>query len=191
MLISLLLTSALADTPTQRKAVERCMQNWADHPFGDTPDFRVLSTSVRVMGIGSSEVREEPTDSPDLVLVEPSVNVLTRTTYKLHNPNGWYCFHANVGVLSKIVFDADCGANLADSRSGAVVMGDSDVSGGVVVLGDVEVRRSCPKTPAPTSTPAPTDAAPSSPAPAPAPAPAASEATHPAPAPASELERAE
>ncbi|MEZ4316926.1 MAG: hypothetical protein R3F61_05470 [Myxococcota bacterium] len=151
MIAALLLTSAYADLPTserQRAAVDRCLAHWKEHPFGDAPEFRVLSASVRVFGVGSQETLESATEKPDLVLIEPSVNVLTKTTWKLHNPNGWYCFDTNVGVLSKIVFDADCDANLADSRSGAVVMGDTETNGGVVVLGDIEVRRSCPVKPA-------------------------------------------
>lgn len=168
----LFLTAALAQSPTegterQQAAIDRCLAHFDGHPFGEKPEFRVLSASVRVMGVGSPEVVDEPTDGPSLVLVEPSVSVLTKTTWKLHNPNGWYCFDANVGVLSKIVFDAACGANLADSRTGAVVIGNTETNGGVVVLGDVEVKRDCAKAaptpastaPAPTA-PAPTDATP-------------------------------
>ena len=136
---------ALAEEPTarQHKAIDRCLDVWDGHPFGDKPSFRILSPSVRVMGIGSSEVREDPTDEPELVLIEPSVNVLTKTTWHLDNPNGWYCFNGNVGVLSKIVFEADCAASLADSRSGAQVLGGSETNGGIVVLGDVEITRAC------------------------------------------------
>lgn len=148
--------SALAQTPAEQlpaaevnierrdAAVQRCLAHWATHPFADRPTYRVLSTSVRVMGLGSREPQEEhATPGPELVLVEPSVNVMTKTTFTLKNPNGWYCFAENVGVMSKIVYDAHCTANLADSRSGAVVIGRSATNGGVVVLGDVEVRRDC------------------------------------------------
>jgi hypothetical protein len=146
MLIALtLLATAFAETPNarQQKAIDRCLDVWQEHPFGDSPQVRILSPSVRVLGLGSDEIREKPTEEPELVLVEPSVNVLTKTTWYLDNPNGWYCFNGNVGVLSKIVFEADCSASLADSRSGAQVIGRSETNGGIVVLGDVEVKRAC------------------------------------------------
>lgn len=148
MLTLLTLSAALAQAPTsgterQRAAINRCIGHWGETPFAEDAKFRVLSTSVRIMGLGSQEVVETATAEPELVLVEPSVNVLTKTTFKLRNPNGWYCFDTNVGVLSKIVFDADCGANLVDSRSGAKVAGNSATNGGVIVLGEVEVHRSC------------------------------------------------
>ena len=157
-----LVPQAAAEEPTerQRKAISRCLGVWDGHPFGDAPAFRILSPSVRVMGLGSAEVRETPTDSPELVLIEPSVNVLTKTTWHLDNPNGWYCFNGNVGVLSKIVFEADCGASLADSRSGAQVIGNSETNGGIVVLGEVEITRSCPVPPAQPQPAAPADSLP-------------------------------
>jgi hypothetical protein len=153
-----LFTAALAQTPapvttlpTNERldaAALRCLLHWKDHPFGPQPSYRVLSPSVRVLGLGSRETTEElATATPELVIVDTSVSVLTKTTFTLANPNGWYCFAENVGVLSKIVFDAHCSANLADSRTGALVMGRSHTNGGVVVLGDVEVRRECPATP--------------------------------------------
>lgn len=133
-------------TPTrQDAAIARCLSVWRDHPFGVNPSYRVLSTTVRVMGMGSREnVEDRVTDVPELVLVEPSVNVMTKTTTVLKNPNGWYCFAENVGVMAKLVFDAHCTANLADSRSGAIVMGRSSTNGGVIVMGNAEVRRDCP-----------------------------------------------
>ena len=146
LLISLpLFATAFAETPNarQQKAIDRCLDVWQTHPFGDAPQARILSPSVRVLGLGSDEIRDAPTEQPELVLIEASVNVLTKTTWYLDNPNGWYCFNGNVGVLSKIVFEADCSASLADSRSGAQVIGRSETNGGVVVLGDVEVKRAC------------------------------------------------
>lgn len=129
----------------QDAAIARCLSVWGDHPFGASPTYRVLSTTVRVMGMGSREnVEDRVTDAPELVLVEPSVNVMTKTTTVLKNPNGWYCFAENVGVMSKLVFDAHCTANIADSRSGAIVMGRSSTNGGVIVMGNAEVRRDCP-----------------------------------------------
>ena len=144
MLSAVVHASPLQGSERQQAAIHRCLAVFGEHPFGEEPRFRVLATSVRVMGFGSPEVVDGPTEADELVFIEPSISVMTKTTYKLNNPNGWYCFNTNVGVMSRLIFDAHCGANLADSRSGALVLGGSDTNGGVAVLGNIEVRRHCP-----------------------------------------------
>ena len=130
----------------QRTIVARCLAAWAgSHPFKAVGEqsFRVIRPQVRVMGMGGQEVEDAiTTDKPALVLIEPSVNVMTKTTFKLLNPNAWYCFDANVTVMGKSVVEVDCGAKLADGRSGVEVFGANDPDKqGVTVMGATEVHR--------------------------------------------------
>jgi hypothetical protein len=130
--------------------VQRCLTSWGSHPF-TTPEsqaFRVLASSVRVMGFGSTEaVDDVATSYPQLIVVRPNVSVMTRTTWKFLNPNGWYCFDTSVTVLAKGEIELGCGTRLADGSGSATVIGSSERAGGVTVLGTVEVRETpgCPK----------------------------------------------
>lgn len=125
------------------RQVEACLRSWGSHPFA-TPEsqrFRVVDASVRVMGFGSTEVVDDvATNYPQMVVIRPNVSVLTRTTWKLHNPNGWYCFDTSVAVLAKGEIELTCGAHLADGHRAVELLGNTD-KGGVSVLGDVEVHR--------------------------------------------------
>ncbi len=123
-------------------AMGRCMEAWAPrHPFPPNGPFkaRFIETKVRVAGIGSEVVDDAITKLPQLIYVKPAVNVMTKTTLELLNPSGWYCLEANVTVMGKMVIKAACGAKLADSRSGATVLGANDASGGVTVLGSTRI----------------------------------------------------
>lgn len=133
----------------QKAAVQKCLAAWGKHPFDTekTLRFRVIEPKVRVMGLGAQETRDEDTtDKPVLILVEPSVNVMTKTTYGLLNPNGWYCFDASVTVMGKALIKAHCDTKIADARSGAAVIAHSDSEkDGVTVLGSTRVEREqCP-----------------------------------------------
>jgi hypothetical protein len=134
-------------TSSQLAALNRCIQGWGEEaPWTDASDqkVRVIATQVRVMGFGGSEpVDELETDYPQLVLLEPSVSVATKTTYKLLNPNGWYCFHTATTALAVSHVRLACDAHLANSSdSGVAVIGSDETGkgdGGVVVLGQFEV----------------------------------------------------
>jgi hypothetical protein len=109
----------------QRAVVGRCLSSWATHPFGKVGEqsFRVIRPKVRVMGMGSAEIVDDvATTDPVLVLVEPSVNVMTKTTYTMMNPNGWYCFDTSVTVLGKAVVQVHCHAALAEGRDGGAAV---------------------------------------------------------------------
>lgn len=123
--------------------LQRCIAAWGSHPFGEqTPrEVRLMTSSVRVMGIGKELTDATPTAWQQLIFVKPAVNVMTKTTLELMNPNGWYCLDANVTVAGKFVIRADCETRLADARSGAAVLGSSDAQGSVAVLGAVRVER--------------------------------------------------
>ena len=72
-------------------SIAACLKAWGNHPFGSTPQFKTLETSVKVFGIGRETGDTEPTSSPSLVLINPSFNVMGGSTIELLNPNGWYC----------------------------------------------------------------------------------------------------
>lgn len=135
--------------PNQMAALNRCLQAWGDHPFGpdlSKTEVRIVPAQVRVMGFGGIEPKDVlATDYPQLVLIEASVSAVSRTTYELQNPNGWYCFHTATTVLGQNRINLACDAQLANSRSsGVAVLGEDESGkgdGGVVVLGEVEINR--------------------------------------------------
>jgi len=139
-------------------ALQRCIAAWGDSPFGKAPyKARFIEAKVRVMGAGHEIDDDVATTWPQLIFVKPAVNVMTKTTVKLRNPNGWYCLEANVTVMGKLVIQAACDAHLADSRSGATVIGSNSSDGGVTVMGSTQVVRdsNCHAAPEAAAAPAP------------------------------------
>ncbi|MEP7262349.1 MAG: hypothetical protein ABI669_14160, partial [Usitatibacter sp.] len=82
-----------------------------------------------------------------LVYVRPAVNVMGKSTIRLVNPNGWYCFRSNVTVAGKIEIQAHCKAHLASAREDGTAVGAVDESNkGVAVFGALRVERfDCPE----------------------------------------------
>jgi hypothetical protein len=138
MLGALAAPSALAD---DHKILMKCLKRWDKHPFPAKLTYKVMEAKVKVFGIGSDLRDDTKTKEPRLVLIKPSVNVMGKFKYHLLNPNGWYCLEADVNVMGKAEINLACTAKLASSKSGATVMGGSDKSGGVVVMGKTEIRR--------------------------------------------------
>ncbi len=136
---------AFADDEDDDDAVRACLKSWGNAPFEmKTPHYRTLSTKVKVIGIGANPEDKTTTAKPDLVLVKPGVAVMSKITYELQNPNGWYCLKGKVAVMGKVEINVNCKAKLASSGDGVGVLGatDSD-SGGVAVMGAVRLNRVC------------------------------------------------
>lgn len=125
--------------------IKKCLDKFGDsHPFKDDKSkrFRVIDGSVKVLGIGGKVYDRTETSYPQLILVKPTVNVLTKSEFDLMNPNGWYCMKANVTVLSKNIVNLHCQARLATSEGDTVVMGSGESgTGGVTVLGKLKLNR--------------------------------------------------
>lgn len=122
-------------------ALARCLKAWGKHPFSAKPEFKTLPTSVKVFGIGKNPKDTEITVNPALIMVNPAVNVMGGTIYELLNPNGWYCFKANVNVMGGLIIKAHCKAHVASATSGATVMGSSESEDkGVTVMGSTKVE---------------------------------------------------
>ena len=139
-----ILGSASAMAADQR-VVDRCIADWGSaSPFkkGTVPN-RVISPGVKVFGIGKNNNGDETvTDKPSLILVRPAVNVLGKSTIRLANPRGWYCFKSNVTVAGKIAIEAHCNAHIASARDdGTSVMAADDSREGVAVMGALRVSR--------------------------------------------------
>ena len=135
---------ALGDTGDQA-ALDQCIAAWGKaSPFrkGTAADG-VIATGVKIFGIGSSSTGDDPvTRRPRLVLVRPAVNVMGRSTIKLSNPQGWYCFRSNVTVMGKLQIEAQCHAHLANAREEGTTVGAADESNkGVAVFGALRVDR--------------------------------------------------
>ncbi|HXS53736.1 MAG TPA: hypothetical protein VN782_14475 [Usitatibacter sp.] len=135
---------SFADSGDQA-ALDQCIAYWGkSSPFrkGTAPQG-VISTGVKVFGIGSSSSGDDTvTAKPRLVLVRPAVNVMGRSTIRLANPHGWYCFRSNVTVMGKLEIDAQCHAHLATAREEGTAVGAADESSkGVAVFGALRVNR--------------------------------------------------
>jgi len=132
-----------------QEALDRCIATWGKAaPFkkGKAAD-NVISTGVRVFGAGSSQpMNDMPTDQPALILVRPAVNVMGRTTIRLSNPNGWYCFRSNVTVAGSLNIEAHCKAHITSATDEGTTIGAvNETSKGVAVFGALRVTRfGCP-----------------------------------------------
>lgn len=126
-------------------ALDECIASWGKaSPFKKgTPAAGVIATGVKVFGIGRGSTGNDPvTDKPRLVLVRPAVNVLGKSTIRLVNPRGWYCFRSNVTVAGKIAIEAQCDAHIASAREEGTAVGAADDSDkGVAVFGVLRVSR--------------------------------------------------
>ncbi len=147
-LTALILVSPVAFASDQ-VALDACIESWAKKsPFKKgQPAETVIGTGVKVFGVGSSRTgNDSPTDKPELILVRPAVNVLGKSTIRLSNPKGWYCFRSNVTVAGKINIEAPCAAMIASAREDGTTVGAVDESNkGVAVFGALRVTRyGCP-----------------------------------------------
>jgi peptidoglycan hydrolase-like protein with peptidoglycan-binding domain len=137
-------TAMLTNTASLAEEVDphiaTCLKAWGNHPFGKSPKYTTLATSVMVFGIGQRPADTTRTDSPSLVLVNPGVNVMGGTTLELLNPNGWYCFRSNVNVMGGLNIRAHCKAHLASASNGATVLGSNSDNKSVTVLGSTHVE---------------------------------------------------
>lgn len=128
-----------------QRVIDQCIAEWGKaSPFkkGAVPG-KVISPGVKVFGIGKNNNGDDTvTDKPSLILVRPAVNVLGKSTIRLANPNGWYCFKSNVTVAGKIAIEAHCNARVASAREdGTRVMATDESKGGVAVMGALRVTR--------------------------------------------------
>lgn len=141
-----LIAGALPALADDQQAIDQCIGEWGKtSPFKKgTRAYTVIGTGVKVFGIGKGQSGQDaPTDKPALYVVRPSVNVAGKTTIRLSNPKGWYCFRNAVTVAGKIAIDAHCKAQLATAREGegTAVMGANDANQGVAVMGALRVTR--------------------------------------------------
>jgi len=122
------------------EAIATCLKSWGKHPFGDKPQYKTLSSTVKVFGMGGGDPSDtEVTDTPSLVLVNPGLNVMGSTTYEILNPNGWYCFRTSASVMGDITIKAHCKAHIASTTTGVAV--DGTGKQGVTVMGSTEIER--------------------------------------------------
>ena len=145
LVLALLAASGAALADEDQQTLDGCIAQWGrKSPFRKgTPAETTLSTGVKVFGVGSSSSgNDSPTSHPALILVRPAVNVMGKSTIKLNNPKGWYCFRSNVNVAGKMEIDAPCTAHIASATSEGAAVGASDDTGkGVSVFGALRVTR--------------------------------------------------
>jgi hypothetical protein len=141
--------AALASAADQ-PVLDACISSWgAKSPFKKgKPADSVIGTGVKVFGIGSGQSgNDSPTEKPALILVRPAVNVAGKSTIRLNNPKGWYCFRSNVTVAGALHIDAHCTAQIASAKEDGTSVGAVDESAkGVAVFGALRVNRfGCPE----------------------------------------------
>ena len=130
--------------------LDACIASWgAKSPFkkGKAADH-VIAPGVKVFGIGGGGgTQDAPTEKAALVLVRPAVNVMGKSTIRLSNPKGWYCFRSNVTVAGALHIEAHCTAQIASAKDDGTSVGAVDESNkGVAVFGALRVTRfGCPE----------------------------------------------
>lgn len=132
-------------SPDEMREISACLGSWPDNPFQNDSHLtaRVITGKVKVLGVGEDIDDQVRTNYHQLIFVKPSVSVLSKTSIRLLNPNGWYCLKANVTVLSEINIEAHCKAHIASSRSDVTVLGSTSGErsiSGVTVLGKVIIH---------------------------------------------------
>lgn len=144
-LIGLLLgASALASAVAAEEvdgSVASCLKAWGKHPFGKNPQYKTLSTSVKVFGIGRDTADTEATNDPALVMVNPSVNGAGGSVIQLLNPNGWYRLRTTVNVMGGLTIKAHCKSHLATTSGDVLAAGNATDDKGVTVMGSTQVER--------------------------------------------------
>jgi len=138
--------AAASDQPT----LDACIASWGKaSPFKKgTPAEKVVAPGVKVFGVGGgSGALDAPTDRASLVLVRPAVNVMGKSTIRLSNPKGWYCFRSNVNVAGKMEIEVPCDAHIASAKEDGTTVGAVDESNkGVTVFGALRITRvGCPE----------------------------------------------
>jgi len=126
--------------------VKQCIASFPTHPFKNSKKvrFRVIEPSVKVFGIGKNVIDEVTTDYPQLILIRPAVSIMSRSSYMLMNPNGWYCFSSKVNVMGKMTIKTACKTHLTTTRGNTTVFGESDgEQAGTTVMGKTVIEKSC------------------------------------------------
>ena len=150
VLVAILALASSGAAATDQQALDGCIASWgAKSPFkkGTAADH-VIATGVKVFGIGGGGgTQDAPTEKAALVLVRPAVNVMGKSTIRLSNPKGWYCFRSNVTVAGALHIEAHCNAQIASSKEDGTSVGAVDESNkGVAVFGALRVTRfGCPE----------------------------------------------
>lgn len=131
-------------------ALHKCLAKWQDNPFKGTTvtNYRKISASVSIGGIGNLINDNENTAQPFLTLVEAGVNVFGSPTYNLMNRNGYYCIKVNVNVSTNLSINLHCNARLADQKVNVNVgstQNDTTSAVGVHVLSNVQVNNVRPE----------------------------------------------
>jgi hypothetical protein len=140
-IIMFISSPAVAD---EYEAVRLCMKNWGTHPFNASkPKYRVIGKKVKVFGIGGNINDTRVSKQPELVLIKPNVSVMSVSRMYLMNPNGWYCIHNKVNVMSKTEIHLHCKAHLATTKDGVAVLAKDEKEQGVTVMGKATITRKC------------------------------------------------
>jgi hypothetical protein len=124
----------------ERAAIEKCLAKWGTSPFQANSSYRTVQAAVGWTRGEKIFIDATQTNAPELILVPAIVSVFGTVTYRLQNPNGWYCLSTSVGVRGETRVEIPASAHLADSVQ--VNVGGQDQHPGMVnvkVDGSVQV----------------------------------------------------
>ncbi len=125
--------------------IKKCLKAWGGKsPFNEKSEYRKIAAAVSVLGVNGNAINDDQASAgPELVVIAAAVSVLSTPTYRLVNPNGWYCIIADVNVGSKLTVDLHKTAHLADSRVNVSVASNGQAAGAVDVnvFSNVKVNR--------------------------------------------------
>lgn len=138
---SLLALPPLPYASESEDSLSSCLRAWGQHPFGANPAYRTLGATFNIFGVGTDLTDPYPSDTADLVLVRPSLNIMGGTTIALLNPNGWYCLLGDVNVMGRLTIQTDCRTHLALAGEGLSILAGSSPKQAVTVVGSTRIER--------------------------------------------------
>ncbi|MEZ4743778.1 MAG: hypothetical protein R3B45_15255 [Bdellovibrionota bacterium] len=131
-------------TPEELESLKSCLANFKDSPFEETiTNFKKIKASINIGGSGTAINDTTHTDEPELILIAAAINVGSKVTYNLLNPNGYYCMMLNTNIKSKLTINLDCRAQVADSALSIQIKSSGNEAPsvlGVNVKSDVQVN---------------------------------------------------
>ena len=101
-------------TTVRDYVLQSCLKQFGDHPFdANNLKYNVIAPTINVLGGTTVLLDDAKTEGPQLTIISTAVNVLGNATYKLLNPNGWYCLASNITVYGTTHIDLHQDAHLA------------------------------------------------------------------------------
>jgi hypothetical protein len=109
---------------TDTETMKKCLNQWTIHPFATVTKANSKSIGIGV-AVGPFQIGGvndlSPSPEPQLVVVNATLNLGGKATYKMLNPNGWYCLKLNFSLsdeknIADTTWRLECNAKLSESE---------------------------------------------------------------------------